>query len=321
MNAIRQTQKLNEQELEQVTKPEASWHRDYSDTAFIFIGGLDTRLSEGDVITIFSQYGEPVFINMVRDKETGKSKGFCFLKYEDQRSCDLAVDNLGGASVLGRLLNVDHTRYKKRDDEEIVDNTMGPQETVAVGNGATDVTNAESEEDTRPLLKEEIELAELMRNEDDDDPMKAYMIKQKREDVEVARMALAKREQKSKDGKHKRDKNRRSRKQDDSDSQRKERRRHRHRSRSPDREGPSKPSQRELSTTPVFDRGPEKPRSKRENRSRSPYRDGSRTAKESRSGRREKSRTRSRTPIYHSEDSSTARRRKRERSLSRDRRR
>lgn len=53
----------------------------------------------------------------MRDKETGKSKGFAFLKYEDQRSTDLAVDNLGGAAVLGRTLRVDHTRYKKRDDE------------------------------------------------------------------------------------------------------------------------------------------------------------------------------------------------------------
>jgi RNA-binding motif X-linked protein 2 len=300
MNAIRQTQKLNDRELELVVPPEASWHRDYSDTAFIYIGGLPFELSEGDIITIFSQYGEPVFINLVRDKETGKSKGFCFLKYEDQRSCDLAVDNLGGATVLGRLLNVDHTRYKRKDDEEIVDNTMGPQGKGMVGNGAADVTDTESEEEPpRPLLKEEIELAEMMRNEDDDDPMKAYMIEQKKEEVEAARMALAKRERKSKD-KHKRHKSHRSRRHDDSDSERKERRRHRHRSRSAERERPSKP-RRELSTTPVFDQGPqgpEVPRSRNEDRSRSPYREGSRNAEKPKSRRREKSRT----PIYHSGD-------------------
>ena len=36
---------------------------------------------------------------MVRDKETGKSKGFAFLAYEDQRSTVLAVDNLNGIQV------------------------------------------------------------------------------------------------------------------------------------------------------------------------------------------------------------------------------
>lgn len=124
MNTIRQIQELNKRELEAGITPEGSWHADYRDTAYIFVGGLPFELSEGDIITIFSQYGEPVFINLVRDKETGKSKGFAFLRYEDQRSTDLAVDNLGGAVVLGRTLRVDHTRYKKKDDEDLGDNTM-----------------------------------------------------------------------------------------------------------------------------------------------------------------------------------------------------
>lgn len=45
------------------------------------------------------RYGEIVNINLVRDKKTGKSKGFCFLAYEDQRSTVLAVDNLNGFKV------------------------------------------------------------------------------------------------------------------------------------------------------------------------------------------------------------------------------
>jgi RNA-binding motif X-linked protein 2 len=81
---------------------EASWHADYKDSAYIYIGGLDIDLTEGDVITIFSQYGEVMDINMVKDKQTGKSKGFAFLKYEDQRSTALAVDNFSGAKVSAR---------------------------------------------------------------------------------------------------------------------------------------------------------------------------------------------------------------------------
>lgn len=37
------------------------------------------------------RYGEVVDVNLVRDKGTGKSKGFAFLAYEDQRSTNLAV--------------------------------------------------------------------------------------------------------------------------------------------------------------------------------------------------------------------------------------
>lgn len=45
------------------------------------------------------RYGEVSHIEIIRDQKTGKSKGFAFLKYEDQRSTILAVDNLGGATV------------------------------------------------------------------------------------------------------------------------------------------------------------------------------------------------------------------------------
>lgn len=38
-----------------------------------------------------SRYGEIVDVNLVRDKGTGKSKGFAFVAYEDQRSTTLAV--------------------------------------------------------------------------------------------------------------------------------------------------------------------------------------------------------------------------------------
>ena len=65
-------------------------------------------------------------INMPRDKETGKPKGFAFLMYEDQRSTILAVDNLNGANILERTIRVDHVKnYKekriKNEDGEWVD--------------------------------------------------------------------------------------------------------------------------------------------------------------------------------------------------------
>lgn len=68
-------------------------------------------------------------VNMPRDKETGKPRGFAFLMYEDQRSTVLAVDNLNGVKIKqpdGRTLRVDHVKnYKqpksKGDDGEWVE--------------------------------------------------------------------------------------------------------------------------------------------------------------------------------------------------------
>jgi len=255
MNQIKQVQRLNERELEKVVPSNASWHTDYRDTAYIYVGGLNLDLSEGDIITIFSQYGEPVWIRLMRDKETGKSKGFCWLKYEDQRSCDLAVDNLGGATVMGKMLAVDHTRYKKRDDEDEDEGYVGQDKQIA----GADAEESEAEEETRPLIKEELELAKLMRDMEDDDPMKAYMIEQKKEEVEKA---LAKPSSSS------------SRKHDDS---RREKRHHR--SRRDHDEDRHRRHRRDSSRDRTEDRR-DRHRSHRDDRSESPRRDRHRSTRD-----------------------------------------
>ncbi|PWN43207.1 hypothetical protein IE81DRAFT_99836 [Ceraceosorus guamensis] len=120
MNNIRSTERINEQELKLALEG-ASWHDEFKDSAYIFVGGLPLGLTEGDVITIFSQYGEILDISLPRAKETGAKRGFGFLMYEDQRSTVLAVDNLNGAKVLDRIIRVDHVKdYKgptEKDDE------------------------------------------------------------------------------------------------------------------------------------------------------------------------------------------------------------
>ena len=113
----RNIQKINDAELRAgILKPELSWHDDYKDHAYIYIGGLNKELTEGDILTVFSQYGVPVDILLVRDKRTGESKGFAYLKYEDQRSTILAIDNLNGVNIAGRIIHVDHVFYEPRDD-------------------------------------------------------------------------------------------------------------------------------------------------------------------------------------------------------------
>ncbi|KAL1435480.1 hypothetical protein MTO96_000152 [Rhipicephalus appendiculatus] len=122
---VKNITKLNETELKLGVTEKTSWHKKYKDSAWIFIGGLDYQLTEGDVICVFSQYGEVVNINLIRDKKTGKSKGYCFLCYEDQRSTVLSVDNLNGISLCKRTIRVDHVEnYRPPKDSEDLDALM-----------------------------------------------------------------------------------------------------------------------------------------------------------------------------------------------------
>ncbi|PWN22649.1 RNA-binding domain-containing protein [Microstroma glucosiphilum] len=148
MNNVRSITALNDYELQRIARDPAassskgSWHDEYRDSAVVFVGGLDSALTEGDVITIFSQYGEVLDINLPKwaqprpegqgqgqgqsereraeaQARVGKRRGFGFLLYEDQRSTILAVDNLNGAQVLGRTLRVDHVKdYRQLEKDE-----------------------------------------------------------------------------------------------------------------------------------------------------------------------------------------------------------
>lgn len=109
MNTIREIQRINDEELERgIAGTSASWHSNYLKSAWVYVGNLDHDLSEGDVICVLSQFGEIEDLHLSRDDKTGKSKGFAFCKYEDARSCVLAVDNFAGVQVCGRSLRIDH---------------------------------------------------------------------------------------------------------------------------------------------------------------------------------------------------------------------
>lgn len=145
-----------------------------------------------------------MYVNLVRDKESGKSKGFAFLKYEDQRSTDLAVDNLGGASIMGRVLKVDHTRYKRKDEEEEMERERAMNEHASRKDGVRNGRRSSREGSVElkgPLLVEERELAALIQDHDEDDPMKGYLVREKKEEVANALARLAKKAQKSGDRK------------------------------------------------------------------------------------------------------------------------
>ncbi|KAL2317504.1 hypothetical protein Fmac_031380 [Flemingia macrophylla] len=119
LTLVKRIQNINSKEASLGIGEDASWHAKYKDSAYVFVGGIPFDLTEGDLLAVFAQYGEVVDVNLVRDKGTGKSKGFAFLAYEDQRSTNLAVDNLNGAQVLGRIIRVDHVdKYKKKEEED-----------------------------------------------------------------------------------------------------------------------------------------------------------------------------------------------------------
>ncbi|XP_036127639.1 RNA-binding motif protein, X-linked 2 [Molossus molossus] len=168
LTKVKLINELNEREVQLGVSDEVSWHSEYKDSAWIFLGGLPYELTEGDIICVFSQYGEIVNINLVRDKKTGKSKGFCFLCYEDQRSTILAVDNFNGIKIKGRTIRVDHvSNYRSPKDSEEMDIVTRELQDKGCGSQTPSLNSSEGSEDDKSTKKHKKDKKEKRKRKKD----------------------------------------------------------------------------------------------------------------------------------------------------------
>ncbi len=72
----------------------------------IYIGNLNYRVRENDLKGIFEEYGTIDSLKLVKDRETGKSKGFAFAEMANDSEAKKAIEELNGAEFEGRTLVV-----------------------------------------------------------------------------------------------------------------------------------------------------------------------------------------------------------------------
>ena len=78
----------------------------------IFVGNLDFSATESSVKALFEPYGRVDRVNVVTDRDTGRSRGFAFVEMPDSAEADRAIASLNGADLAGRALNVNEARPK-----------------------------------------------------------------------------------------------------------------------------------------------------------------------------------------------------------------
>src|SRR5215470_9159480 len=78
----------------------------------IFVGNLDFAATESTVRSLFEPYGNVERVNVVTDRETGRSRGFAFVEMTDPSQADQAIAALNGANLDGRALNINEARPK-----------------------------------------------------------------------------------------------------------------------------------------------------------------------------------------------------------------
>ncbi|MFA6250323.1 MAG: RNA-binding protein [Candidatus Shapirobacteria bacterium] len=72
----------------------------------LFVGNIPYTMTDDQLTGIFSQYGKVVSANIVKDKYSGRSKGYGFVEFENEEEAMKAVETLNGSDQGGRNIVV-----------------------------------------------------------------------------------------------------------------------------------------------------------------------------------------------------------------------
>ena len=76
----------------------------------IYVGNFPWATTEDDLQTLFSEFGEVTSVSIIRDRLSGRSKGFGFVEMENAEE---AIQALNGKDYNGRTLRVDMALERK----------------------------------------------------------------------------------------------------------------------------------------------------------------------------------------------------------------
>ena len=80
----------------------------------LFVGGIAYKTSEEELQAAFAQFGTVVSARIIKERETGRSKGFGFVEMETEEMAQAAIDGLNGKDLDGRELIVNIARAEER---------------------------------------------------------------------------------------------------------------------------------------------------------------------------------------------------------------
>ena len=81
--------------------------------ANLFIGSLAYATNDDSLKAFFEQVGAVKRARVITDRESGRSKGFGFVEFEDEANNSKAVDQLNGQELDGRAIAVSIARPKE----------------------------------------------------------------------------------------------------------------------------------------------------------------------------------------------------------------
>ena len=79
----------------------------------LYVGNLSYTTSETDLQTLFAEAGAVKSVALIKDRDSGRSKGFAFVEMENQKDMQNAISMFNGYTLDERQLNVSVARPRE----------------------------------------------------------------------------------------------------------------------------------------------------------------------------------------------------------------
>ncbi len=81
--------------------------------AKLYVGNLSYTTTEDDLRSLFAQAGTVKSVTLIKDRDTGRSRGFAFVEMETQAEAQKAISQFHGAPMQDRTLTVNLARPRE----------------------------------------------------------------------------------------------------------------------------------------------------------------------------------------------------------------
>ncbi len=79
----------------------------------LYVGNLSYGATEESIRSLFEKHGAVESVNLITDRDTGRSKGFGFVEMTNDAEAQRAITALNGKEIDGRALTVNEARPKE----------------------------------------------------------------------------------------------------------------------------------------------------------------------------------------------------------------
>ena len=80
----------------------------------LFVGNLSFSATEDALVALFSEVGKVESCKIITDRDTGRSKGFCFIEMGSDSEATTAISKFNGYELESRALTVNEARPQER---------------------------------------------------------------------------------------------------------------------------------------------------------------------------------------------------------------